>query len=69
MLIYVPFTAFADTSKPDCQCRAPGGIMKDLGAIECVDIVGTKRLVRCEMSENTPYWKNVEGVDGCPALS
>lgn len=51
---------------PDCQCRSPDGQMRDLGTVQCVDIVGRKSLVRCEMSTNTPYWKKVEGVAGCP---
>ena len=51
----------------ECQCRAPDGQMRDLGTIECVDIVGHKKLVRCEMSTNTPYWNNIDGVEGCPA--
>jgi hypothetical protein len=41
--------------------------MKNLGTVQCVDIVGTKRLVRCEMSQNNPYWKSLEGGEGCPA--
>jgi len=52
---------------PDCQCRAPSGQMRDLGSVECFDIVGHKALVRCEMSTNTPYWKKVDGIEGCPA--
>ena len=51
----------------ECQCRAPDGQMRDLGTIECVDIVGHKKLVRCEMSTNTPYWNKIDGVEGCPA--
>ncbi len=51
----------------DCQCRAPDGQMKNLGTVQCVNIVGNKKLVRCEMSTNTPYWKDVEGAEGCPA--
>ena len=50
----------------DCQCRAPDGQMLDLGTVECFDIVGHKKLVRCEMSTNTPYWKKVDGIEGCP---
>lgn len=51
---------------PECQCRSPDGQMQDLGTVQCVDIVGRKNLVRCEMSTNTPYWKKVEGTSGCP---
>ncbi len=61
-----PLFAEAPEPDPDCQCRAPGGAMRDLGTVECVDIVGSKKLVRCEMSTNTPYWKSVEGAQGCP---
>lgn len=56
-----------DTIDADCQCRAPDGQMRDLGSIECVNIVGRRKLVRCEMSTNTPYWKNIDGIEGCPS--
>ncbi len=51
---------------PACKCRSPDGQMQDLGTVQCVNIVGRNSLVRCEMSTNTPYWKKVEGVAGCP---
>ena len=57
----------AQTDKPDCQCRAPGGDMVDLGTVQCVDIAGRSKLVLCTMSTNTPFWKDVEAVAGCPA--
>lgn len=56
----------AQEHDPDCKCRAPGGIMRDLGTVECVQIGGTAKLVTCVMSTNTPYWKDVENVEGCP---
>lgn len=59
-------SALAEQIEPDCQCRAPGGIMRDLGTVECVRIGGTEKLVTCTMSTNTPYWKDVENVKGCP---
>ncbi|MFK7854968.1 MAG: hypothetical protein AB8B79_12675 [Granulosicoccus sp.] len=62
--VYAQQTQATDT---DCQCRAPDGQMKNLGTVECVDIVGNKSLVRCEMSTNTPYWKKIDGIEGCPA--
>ena len=65
-LIAFSSVTLAQQSAPDCQCRAPGGLMKDLGTVACFDIVGSNRLVRCEMSTNTPYWKELEGVAGCP---
>lgn len=58
--------AFAQEAKPECQCRSPDGSMKDIGAVQCFDIVGAQKLVRCEMSTNTPFWKKVDGVVGCP---
>jgi hypothetical protein len=64
---FVAGAAMAQSSAVDCQCRAPGGQMRDLGYVECVDIVGTQNLVRCVMSTNTPYWKKLEGVVGCPS--
>jgi len=59
--------AFAQGSKPDCQCRAPGGNMHDLGTVQCVDIAGRSKLLRCTMSTNTPYWEEIESSEGCPA--
>lgn len=41
--------------------------MRDLGVIECFDVAGTQQLVRCEMSQNTPYWNELEEAEGCPA--
>lgn len=64
--IMLAMPAFAQEAKPDCQCRAPDGSMRDLGAVECVDITGTRKLVRCEMSTNTPFWKDIENTIGCP---
>lgn len=60
-------SALAQEAKPECQCRAPDGSMRDMGAVECFDIVGTKNLLRCEMSTNTPFWKKIDGVEGCPS--
>lgn len=66
--IALPTTAvLAQTQKKECKCRAPGGIMRDLGTIECVDIAGREKLVFCTMSTNTPYWKDVQGGVGCPS--
>ena len=67
ILIGITLATSANADKPDCQCRAPDGAMKNLGTVQCVDIVGTKRLVRCEMSQNNPCWKSLEGGEGCPA--
>lgn len=57
---------WAQEASADCQCRAPGGEMRDLGVVECVNIVGTRKMVRCEMSTNTPYWKDYGEANGCP---
>ena len=57
----------AQSIDAECQCRAPDGQMRNLGTIECIDILGHKKLVRCEMSTNTPYWNDVDGIEGCPA--
>lgn len=65
-LLLISSAALAQQSDPDCQCRAPGGEMRNLGTVECVNIVGTLKLVRCEMSTNTPFWKDLEGIQGCP---
>lgn len=65
--VFVAGASIAQSSAADCQCRAPGGQMRDLGYVECVNIVGTQNLVRCVMSTNTPYWKKLEGVEGCPS--
>lgn len=66
-LIFASSLSFAQSDKPECQCRAPGGVMRDLGTIECVDIVGKRHLVVCDMSTNTPYWRKLEQSEGCPS--
>jgi len=70
-LVFVFTTIFsgsvlAQQGNKDCKCRAPGGVMHDLGTVECVHIGGRPKLVTCTMSTNTPYWKDVEDVVGCP---
>jgi len=50
----------------DCQCRDSTGSMQNLGTVVCVNITGTDYLVRCEMSQNTPYWNRVNDESGCP---
>lgn len=65
-LLHAEF-AIADTDERVCQCRAPGGEMRALGTVECVDIAGQSKFVLCTMSTNTPYWQDVRGGDGCPA--
>lgn len=57
----------AQSADKECQCRAPGGVMRDLGTVQCVDIAGRAKLVLCTMSTNTPYWKDVQDIEGCPA--
>ena len=53
---------------PECRCRMPGGSMRDLGAVECLEIGARRVPVRCEMSTNTPYWRTLDGgARGCPA--
>ncbi|MFK7889545.1 MAG: hypothetical protein AB8B63_01925 [Granulosicoccus sp.] len=66
-VLALPTYSLAQTGSQDCRCRAPGGGMRDLGTVECVDIVGTRYLVVCVMSTNTPYWKRIDYSDGCPA--
>ena len=57
--------AIAGLDEPNCQCRSPGGERRDLGTVECVQISGSAWLVRCEMSENTPYWNRLNEQPGC----
>lgn len=64
--ILAQVSAPEQATAPDCKCRSPDGQMQSLGTVQCVDIVGRKNLMRCEMSTNTPYWKKLEGVSGCP---
>jgi len=58
--------SLAEAPEADCQCRAPGGAMRALGTVECISIAGSRKMVLCTMSTNTPYWKDIENVDGCP---
>jgi hypothetical protein len=64
--VLVVGTAVANQTDINCQCRDPHGIRVDLGTVECVNITGTKYLVRCEMSTNTPYWRRLNEQGGCP---
>ena len=58
----------ADATAPDCRCRMPGGALRELGTVECVEIGPQRVRVRCEMSTNTPYWRPLgPGSGGCPA--
>ena len=66
LLILTSSVAFAQQPDQDCQCRSPGGLMQNLGTVACFNIVGNNRMMRCEMSTNTPYWKELEGITGCP---
>jgi len=58
--------AMEQAMEHDCRCRSPDGKLQELGTVQCFNIVGTDQLLRCEMSTNTPYWKKVDGVKGCP---
>lgn len=68
LLFFATATSVAQ-SEPDkdCQCRDSEGSMKNLGTVVCVNITGQQYLVRCEMSQNTPYWKRLNDESGCPA--
>jgi len=59
-------SAQADTK---CQCRFPSGGNRDLGTVECLNITGRHYLMRCEMSNNTPYWKRLQDEEGCSVAS
>lgn len=67
LCFFIVGSAISQQAEAECQCRAPDGSMKDMGTIECFNVVGTLKLVRCEMSTNTPFWNNVHGVEGCPS--
>lgn len=66
-LLITETSLVAQEVKPNCQCRAPGGVMRDLGTVECFDIVGHRYLVICDMSTNTPYWRKLHDSEGCPS--
>ena len=71
-LVALPFpsavpAAPAAGAPPECRCRVPGGALRELGTVECVQIGPRRVRVRCEMSTNTPYWRPVDGAEGCPA--
>lgn len=65
--VFVSAYAIAQSASTDCQCRGPDGQMRDLGSVQCVDISGRPSLMRCVMSTNTPYWRKLDNVEGCPA--
>lgn len=58
--------AGAQGTAADCYCRSPDGEKRDLGTVECVQITGRSWLLRCEMSENTPFWNRLQDSAGCP---
>lgn len=49
----------------NCECRDQAGSMRSIGFIQCIEINGGQRLVRCEMSSNTPFWSPLTE-NGCP---
>ncbi len=57
--------AMAEIGEQVCQCRSPGGERRDLGTVECLRISGRAWLMRCEMSQNTPYWNRLNQQQGC----
>ncbi|MBX2835531.1 MAG: hypothetical protein KTR35_01670 [Gammaproteobacteria bacterium] len=65
LMLLNPASSWAE-GDTDCQCRDSQGSMQNLGTVMCVDITGNQYLVRCEMSQNTPYWKRVNEQSGCP---
>ncbi len=54
-------------SLPDCECRDSAGNMQSLGTVQCVPIGTRNFLLRCEMSQNNPYWARLSDSPGCPA--
>ena len=48
---------------PDCYCTDEIGERREMGEIICINIHGREFLARCEMSLNSPTWRDLR--TGC----
>lgn len=51
----------------DCKCRPPGGGKLPIGAEICIQRGSQMVTMRCEMSLNSPFWRQIR--EGCDAVS
>ena len=65
-----PGALWADVSAPsgktiECYCTDKGGSRVELGQVICLAVDGRMFMARCEMSLNSPMWRDI----GSPCLS
>lgn len=58
-----PLMAQEATTKPDCFCTDGTGERVELGVVICMEVDDRIFAARCEMAQNNPFWREVEG--GC----
>lgn len=44
---------------PDCFCTDGNGTRIEMGQTSCLRVDGRSYLARCEMSQNTPMWREI----------
>ena len=64
-LVLFSGTAYSQ-DKGNCKCRDTNGNLVELGTVICLNYSSNKTLAKCEMSTNTPYWKQIQDGKGCP---
>ena len=63
---YSPPPAKEGFSYPDCYCTDSKGQRVDMGKYACL-VIGSRRVMaRCDMSLNSPAWR--EESEGCPGV-
>jgi len=63
MIASPSFSDGADVKWPDCYCTDKSGARLELGDVICMSVGGRDFMARCEMSLNTPMWREISG--GC----
>ena len=71
-LLLVAQPALAEVTSPsgktiDCYCTDKVGARVELGQVICLTVGGRSFMARCEMSLNTPLWREIG--QGCMSSS
>lgn len=61
MITSPSFSEGADVQWPDCYCTDKSGARLELGDVICMSVGGRDFMARCEMSLNTPMWREISG--------
>ena len=64
----LPVGSFADVTSPsgktvECYCTDKGGLRIELGQMTCLQVDGRMFMAQCQMSLNSPMWREV--APGC----